>query len=49
MISLVHHLALLFHLNRKQDLILWEEDLAKPAFKLTSSAWVGWHEEDPVA
>ncbi|MDR7084287.1 hypothetical protein J2X01_003595 [Arthrobacter ginsengisoli] len=47
MISLVHHLALLFHLNRQQDLVLWDEDLATPTLKLTSSAWVGWHEEDP--
>lgn len=48
MIFLAHHLGLLFHVTHKQDLALWEAELAAPTVTLTSSAWVGWHEVDPV-
>ncbi|MDE8671093.1 hypothetical protein PY310_21325 [Pseudarthrobacter sp. H3Y2-7] len=48
MIFLAHHLGLLFHVTRRQDLALWEAELATPTVTLTSSAWVGWHEVDPV-
>ncbi|WP_285320799.1 hypothetical protein [Pseudarthrobacter sp. lyk4-40-TYG-27] len=46
MIFLARHLGLMFHLNSKQDVALWEAELAVPSLRLTSSAWVGWYEED---
>jgi hypothetical protein len=46
MIFLARHLGLLSRLNSKQDLALWEAELATPSFRLTSSAWAGWYEED---
>lgn len=49
MIFLAHHLRLLSHLSYKQDLALWEAELAAPTIRLTSSAWVGWYEADPEA
>lgn len=49
MIVLAHYLRLLSHLRDKQDLALWEAELAAPTIKLTSSAWLGWYEADPEA
>lgn len=46
MIFLARHLGLLFHATSKQDLALWEAELATSTIRLTSSAWVGWYEED---
>ncbi|WP_309076216.1 hypothetical protein [Paenarthrobacter sp.] len=46
MIFLARHPRLMFHINSKQDLALWEAELATPTIRLTSSAWVGWYEED---
>lgn len=48
MIFLAHHLRLLIHATHKQDMALWEAELAAPTLTLTSSAWAGWHEVDHV-
>ena len=43
---LVRYLGLLFQLSRTWDLASWEAELKEPITTLTSSAWVGWYEED---
>lgn len=48
MIFLAHQLGLLFHATYKQDLALWEAELAAPTLTLTSSAWAGWYEVNHV-
>ncbi|MGM9473518.1 hypothetical protein ACS5PJ_16135 [Pseudarthrobacter sp. YS3] len=43
---LVRYLGLAFQLSRIQDLALWEAEMTEPTRALTSSAWIGWYEED---